>query len=177
MSTSLPVVKMIKKVIISSIFLLIAIILQSTVLRYVSILEVIPNIYLIYLVYTSFYNGGLHGTVCGFATGFIEDAISISPIGFHALIKTVIGSLYGSFKGVIFLDKIIMPMIFVLIATVLNRILAFVIVSFFSLSVPVHSIFSKYFLIEIAYNTLLTPIIFFIADRVKYAIHPREYNR
>jgi len=167
---------MIKRVIISSIFLLACLILQSTILRYVSIFEVIPNIYLISLVYTSFYNGGLHGTVCGFTTGFIEDAISISPLGFHALIKTVIGSLYGSFKGLIILDRIVMPMLFVLIATVLNRILAFGVVSLFSLSVPVHSIFSKYFIIEIAYNTLLTPFLFFIADRFKSVIYPRGYN-
>jgi rod shape-determining protein MreD len=173
---SLPVQKMIKKGIISSLFLLVCIILQSTLLRYISIIEVIPNLYLIYLVYTSFYNGGLHGTVCGFATGFIEDAISISPIGFHALIKTLIGSLYGSFKGLIILDRILMPMFFVLIATVLNRILAFGVVSLFSLSVPVHSIFSRYFIIEIAYNTILTPLIFFIADRIKSFIYPRGYH-
>lgn len=167
---------MIKKVLLSSLLLFFSIILQSTLLRYVSILDVIPNIYLIYLIYTSFNNGGLHGTICGFATGFIEDAISISPFGFHALIKTVIGSLYGSFKGLIILDRIIMPMLFVLIATVLNRILAFAVVSLFSLSVPVHSIFSKYFLVEIAYNTLLTPFIFLAVDRLKAHVYPREYS-
>ena len=165
---------MIRKIFLSALFLFISIILQSTLLRHVAILDVIPNIYLIYLVYTSFYNGGLHGTICGFATGFIEDAISISPLGFHALIKTVIGSLYGSFKGLIILDRVVMPMLFVLIATVLNRILAFAVVSLFSLSVPVHSIFSKYFLIEIAYNTLLTPFIFFGIDRIKSQFFPRE---
>lgn len=167
---------MIKKVIISSLFLLISIIVQSTVLRYVSIWGVIPNLYLIYLVYTSFYNGGIHGTVCGFATGLIEDAISVSPIGFHALIKTVIGSLYGSFKGLIILDRVLMPMFFVLIATVLNRIFAFCVISFFSLSVPVHSIFSEYFIIEIAYNTILTPFVFFAADKIKSLVSLRGYD-
>ena len=82
-------------------------------------------------------------------SGFIEDAVSISPLGFHALIKTVIGSLYSSFNGLIILDRIIMPILFVMIASVLNRILAFGVVSLFDLSVPATSIFSKYFLFEI----------------------------
>ncbi|MDA3811436.1 MAG: rod shape-determining protein MreD [Spirochaetaceae bacterium] len=167
---------MIKKFLISTIFLIICIILQSTLFRYIAIYDVIPNIYLIYLVYTSFYNGGLHGTSCGFFSGLIEDALSISPLGFHALIKTVIGSLYSSFHGLIILDRLLMPMFFVLIATVLNRLLAFGVVSLYGLSLPAHSIFSKYFLVEIAYTTLLTPIIFFIIDTIKLKIYPRGYS-
>lgn len=172
----LPETRMIRKVLISSAILIACIILQSTLLRYISIYGVIPNLYLITLVYTSFYNGGLHGSVCGFVTGFIEDAISISPLGFHALIKTVIGSLYSSFNGLIILDRIFMPMAFVLIGTVFNRVLAFGAVSVFSLSIPVHSIFSRYFLIEIAYNTILTPVVFVISDLLRSGVRRRGYG-
>ena len=166
---------MIKKLIVSSLFLVICIVLQSTLFRYVAIYDVIPNLYLIYLVYTAFYNGGLHGSGCGFISGLIEDAVSISPLGFHSLIKTIIGSIFSSFNGLIILDRVFMPSLFVLIATVLNRILAFGIVSVFSLSVPVHSIFSNYFLIEIAYNTVLTPFVFIVADKIRSKFYPRGY--
>ncbi|MBI9099872.1 MAG: rod shape-determining protein MreD [Spirochaetaceae bacterium] len=167
---------MIRKAITSTFILIFCLILQSTLLRYISFLEVIPNLYLIYLVYTSISNGGLHGTVCGFVSGFIEDAISISPLGFHALIKTIIASIYSSFKGLIILDRVVMPMIFILLATVLNRILASSIISLFSLSVPLHSIFSKFFLIEIGYNIILTPVVFLIADGIKQRFSPRGYE-
>lgn len=167
---------MIKKIAISSAFLIGCIVLQSTLFSYIAIYEVIPNLYLIYLVFTSFNNGGLHGTACGFITGLVEDAISISPLGFHGIIKTLIGSLYGTFNGVVILDGIFMPMIFVFFATVLNRILAFGVVSLFHLSIPVHSVFSRYFLIEIAYNTLLTPLVFLIADKIRNLIYPRRYR-
>jgi rod shape-determining protein MreD len=167
---------MIKKVLISSAVLFFCIVLQSTLLRFIAVSEVIPNVYLIYLVYTAFYNGGLHGTTCGFLTGLIEDAVSISPLGFHALIKTVLGSLFSSFNGLVILDRIVMPMVFVLIATILNRVLSFAVVSLYSLSVPAHSIFSKYFLIEMGYNTLLTPIVFLIADRIGSFFHTKGYG-
>lgn len=167
---------MIKRIFISSAILIGCIILQSTLFRYIAIYEVIPNLYLIYLVFTSFNNGGLHGTFCGFGTGLIEDAISISPLGFHGIIKTIIGSLYSSFNGLVIMDKIVMPMVFVLIATVLNRILAFGVVSLFNLSVPVNSVFSRYFLIEIVYNTLLTPLVFFVSETIRKRIYPRGYG-
>jgi len=173
---SLQVKKMIRKVILNSGILIACIILQSTLLRYIAIYDVIPNLYLIYLVYTSFHNGGLHGTASGFISGLVEDTLSISPLGFHGLIKTVIGSLYSSFNGLIILDKVIIPMLFVLVATVLNRVLAFAVVSIYSLSVPAHSIFSKYFLVEIAYTTLLTPFIFLIADAIGNRFNPRGYR-
>ena len=153
------------RIFISSAFLLGIIIIQSTLFQYIAVYEVIPNLYLIYLVFTSFYNGGLHGTVCGFATGLVEDAVSIAPLGFHGVIKTIIGSLYSSLSGIVILDRVLMPMVFVLVATVLNRILAFGVVSIFNLSVPVHSVFSRFFLIEIIYNTLLTPPVFFICHK------------
>ncbi|MBB6479089.1 rod shape-determining protein MreD [Spirochaeta isovalerica] len=165
---------MIKRLLISSAFLFGIIIIQSTLFRYIAIYEVIPNLYLIYLVFTSFYNGGLHGTVCGFATGLVEDAVSISPLGFHSIIKTIIGSVYSSFNGLVILDRIVMPMAFVLIATVLNRLLAFGVISLFNLSVPVHSVFSRFFLIEIVYNTILTPPVFFIAHKIKDRLDGRR---
>lgn len=167
---------MIKKFFVSSAFLVACIILQSTVLRYLTVYDVIPNIYLIFLVYTAFYNGGLHGTTCGFISGLIEDVISISPLGFHALIKMIIGSLFSSFNGLVILDSLIMPMFLVTFATILNRVFAFGVISIFSLSVPVHSIFSKYFLIEIAYNTLLTPFLFFIADHIRTLYKMKGFN-
>lgn len=167
---------MIKRIAVSSIFLLLCIVLQSTLLRFVAIYEVIPNLYLIYLVFTSFHNGGLHGTACGFITGLIEDMISVSPLGFHSIIKTLIGTLYSSFNGLVVLDNILMPMAFVFSATVMNRIIAFAVVSLFHLSIPVHSVFSRFFLIEIAYNTLLTPFVFFIAGRIRQLLYPRRYR-
>ncbi|MBN2656514.1 MAG: rod shape-determining protein MreD [Spirochaetales bacterium] len=165
---------MIRRILISSGVLFGIIILQSTLFHYIAVFEVIPNLYLIYLVFTSFYNGGFHGTVCGFATGLVEDAVSISPLGFHSIIKTIIGSLYGSFSGLVILDRFVMPMVFVLIATVLNRLLAFGVVSIFNLSIPVHSVFSRYFLIEIIYNTVLTPPVFFIAHRIRNRLEGRR---
>lgn len=167
---------MIKRILTSFAFLFAIVIVQSTLFTYIAIYDVIPNLYLIYLVFTSFYNGGIHGSVCGFATGLVEDAISIAPLGFHGIIKTIIGSLYSSFSGLILLDRLLMPMLFVMVATVLNRILAFGVVSLFDLSVPVHSVFSRYFLVEIVYNTLLTPPVFFIAHKIKDRLDGRSLS-
>lgn len=168
--------RMLRKIIASSLLLIAFILLQSTLLHYVAIDGVIPNLYLIYLVYTSFFNGGLHGPSCGFLSGLAEDFICISPLGFHSLIKTIIGALYSSFKGLIILDRVFMSSMLVLFATVLNRFLAFGLLSFLPLSVPVFSIFSRYFFIEIVYNMLLTPPLFFLIDRIRSKISPREYH-
>ncbi len=167
---------MIRKIALSSFVLIVCIVLQSTVFRYFAIYGVVPNLFIVYLVYTSFHNGGLHGAASGFFSGLIEDVISISPLGFHALIKTIVGFIFSQFNGLVVLDRVVMPSVFVLVGTILNRVIAFGAISIFSLSIPVYSIFSKYFLIEICYNVVLTPVIFLVSDKIRLKIKSRGYD-
>jgi len=149
----------IKKTWLPSLIIVICVVIQSTLLRNISILNVTPDIALILLVFFSNNRGSMRGQIAGFASGIVEDFLSLSPMGFHAFIKTVIGYLYGFTHGKIFIGPIFMPMIFVGVATFTKSLLGFIIFSIF-LKEYSATLFDYKFLIELGENVFLAPFIF-----------------
>jgi rod shape-determining protein MreD len=158
---------MIIKYLISISLLSTAVILQSTLIRFVAISGVIPDLSLIILIYVANKNGRMIGQVDGFAAGLVEDIISISPLGFHSLLRTLIGFFYGLTKGVVFLDPILMPVVLVIVGTLLKGLLAGLIGLLFSVSTVFPALFSGGFFIEMGYNAFIAPFLFGLLSLIK----------
>ena len=73
--------------------------IQLTVIPFVSIQEVVPDLLTIAVVYFSIAFGQIYGTVTGASYGLIYDLISGSLIGSNMLSKTVAGFVAGYFSG------------------------------------------------------------------------------
>jgi rod shape-determining protein MreD len=73
--------------------------IQLTVIPFVSIEEVIPDLLLIAIVYFSIAYGQTFGTITGASYGLVYDLISGSLIGSNMLSKTVAGFVAGYFSG------------------------------------------------------------------------------
>jgi rod shape-determining protein MreD len=73
------------------------VILQTTIIPYTSIENVIPDILLVWVVYVAIQLGQIPGMVTGFIVGLIVDLVSGQFLGLSALSKTVAGFLAGYF--------------------------------------------------------------------------------
>ena len=73
------------------VIIFIAIILQTTLLANITFRNVKPDFPLIMIILISNYLGSIKGQLIGFSAGLVEDFLSLSPLGFSALIKLVIG--------------------------------------------------------------------------------------
>jgi rod shape-determining protein MreD len=151
---------MIKQLFFSLFLILIAALLQSTLLFRLSIHYATPDIALLILVFVSYSNGRLAGQLTGFFGGLLLDFISFSPLGLNIFVRTVIGYLAGLFKGLFFLDKLFLPMILCAGATFLKAGLLFVLHFLFSGAVPSYDFSALPFWIELALNTVLAPFLF-----------------
>jgi len=95
----------------------ICILLQSTILGRVAIRGVRPDLAMLVLVFVSLRRGPMVGQVSGFVSGFLEDLMNVSPLGFHSLLRTVIGYFFGLLSGNVFIDPFLMPIILAVVAT------------------------------------------------------------
>jgi rod shape-determining protein MreD len=153
-----------------------AVVLQSTLLHWVALRGVKPDLALIVLVYTSVRRGSMTGQVTGFASGLLEDFLSLSPVGFHALTRTLIGFLYGRMEGNIFLDPILMPLLLTVIATILKGLVASFTVVLFAVAAPGFKMFAGPLWIEVGYNAFLAPFVFALLSLVR-PLRPRDKER
>jgi rod shape-determining protein MreD len=156
-----------KAFLLSTGMIALAIVLQSTLLHWVAIRGVIPDVGLIILVFVAIRRGSMTAQLSGFATGVIEDLLSLSPLGFHAFMRTVIGFLYGLTVGSIFVDPILMPVLLTVIATLFKALVSSVLVTFLSIPAEGFRVFAGPLWIELGYNAVLAPFLFALLGLLK----------
>jgi rod shape-determining protein MreD len=145
----------------------VCILLQSTILGRVAIRGVRPDLALIVLIFVSMRRGPMVGQVSGFATGFLEDLMNVSPLGFHSLLRTVIGYVYGLLSGNVFIDPFLMPIILTVVATILKGILAGIVSAIFGLTASGFITFTGRLWIEVGYNGVIAPFLFALLNLFK----------
>lgn len=148
-----------KKQIVLILLLLIGILIQTTILNYLPV-NISPDLSMIMLVYFSIRYGSATSQISGFASGLMQDMISLSPLGFNCFIKTVIGFFTGIFHERLVMDPIVFPVLSVSIVTIFKGILQFILIELFSIPLSASKVFSSNLLMEILINAILAPIIF-----------------
>ncbi|MFO7850279.1 MAG: rod shape-determining protein MreD [Spirochaetia bacterium] len=139
--------------------IVLVIILQSTVLSEIQIQGVRPDFALILLIFFSHVTGPMQGKFIGFAGGLVKDFLSLAPLGFHGVIDTTAGHVFGFSKEKVYIDPITLPVVLAVSATVLKSIWSFIL---FALFIPenIWSVFGIQFFIEIALNGVAAPFIY-----------------
>ncbi len=159
--------------IIGIIVIFITIILQSTILSDMSVYGIKPDFVLIMIILFANYSGRMKGQLLGFSTGLVQDFLSLSPLGFNALINTIIGYLGGATSGKIFLDPIVVPMVFVFIGTILKSTIAYFLLSVFLVD-KADTIFTSLLFIELGLNVVITPLIYLFLKLIR--VFPSSSN-
>lgn len=140
------------------IIFLIAIVLQTTVLHYLPIGGVKPDLVLIIVVYLGLVKGSDAGCVSGFFFGLIEDVCSVgTDLGSNALTKTIIGFFCGISGKRIYTQSLLSHILCVGIGTVVDVVLLLSIKGFGS--VPN---WKQLVLYQTLYNIICCPLILLI---------------
>ena len=145
----------------------VSVLLQSTVLPKIAIRGVKPDLTLVILIFVSLRRGAMTGQLAGFAAGLAEDVVSLAPLGFHALLRSVVGFVYGLFLGNVFVDPLLMPLLFVLAGTLVKGVLSGLLVVVFEASAHGFAAFAGPFWIELLYNAVLAPFVFALLGLIK----------
>ena len=151
---------MMNSVLTSSLILGVAVLLQTTVGNWIAVAGVKPDIALVILIFIAQKKGSMVAQITGFFTGLLEDLLSLSPLGFHSLMKSVIGYVYGLFRGNIFMDPIITPVVLTVIGTIGKGLLAGIIGFIFIIPAATFRQFVGKIWIEVLFNAVLAPFLF-----------------
>ncbi|MDR0312361.1 MAG: rod shape-determining protein MreD [Treponema sp.] len=150
---------MIKKIIWALIFIIVAAVLQSTILRQIELFYAVPDLALGILVFVAYSNGAMAGQVTGFFSGIIMDFLSSAPLGFNALVRTLIGGLVGFMQGTFYMDTFLLPMSLCAGATIFKALCGLLLHLIFS-SVPAYDFTVPLFWVELGLNTVTAPLLF-----------------
>jgi len=158
---------MVRTIVWTIVFSLVAAVLQSTVIGMLPFAKVIPDLALCILVFSAYVNGTMTGQVSGFFSGLLLDFLSAAPLGMNCLIRTLIGALTGIFKGSFFLDTFMIPVALCAAATLLKALIVFILHLIMGPIVPSYSFLSSTLWIELGLNSVCAPLLFFLLKNFK----------
>ena len=117
-------------VIVSTFFIFICFLLQSTIFHKLSLGGIIPNLMIILTASYGFMRGRKSGLLIGFFSGLLMDIFFSDVLGFYALLYMYIGYLNGVFKKMFYPEDIKLPIALIVGSDFLYNILIYLI-SFF----------------------------------------------
>ncbi len=151
---------MIGRILITSTAGIIFGIVQSVFLSKIIPFGIVPDIAMIILIAASWKYGSLVGEISGFIIGISFDALGLAPLGFHALLYTLIGYLFGRMQDSISPGPIFLPVLAAGIATLVKYGGSFFVSLIFGLNSGAIRYFSLKTVWELAGNLLLAPLVF-----------------
>lgn len=158
--------------------IVVALALQSTVLAQVTVLGVIPQVVLVVVVSLAYSDGERVGVVSGFFAGLLLDLLlPQSIIGLTSLVYTLIGYGVGSSRQYAPQESVWTPVLVVALSSAVAEV-GYALLAII-LGQPWVSIAftAKVVGLVVLYNTLLTPFVFPIANRVAARFRPARVIR
>ena len=143
----------------------VVVLLQTTVLGIVAVRGVTPDLLLILLVFLALRRGSMSGQIAGFAGGLLEDLVSLAPLGFHALVRTLVGFSSGTLHGLIRTSAIAVPVL-IFGASVVKGMASAFLGLVFDIHPDLHLLEGRFW-IEAAYSAVLAPFLFALLGRVR----------
>ncbi len=105
--------------------MIVTFVIQSTILQYVEILNVKPNLLIIFVVFFALLRGSVEGGIIGLCAGLLMDLLAAKVFGVHSLLGLYIGVVIGYFNQQIFKESNIVAIFLVVICTFSYEVLYF----------------------------------------------------
>ena len=167
-----------KKLVINIVLILVALIiyyLQSNFFTWFNISGVMPNLFVIFVLFVGLFASRTVGTIYGVAIGLFLDLLLGLQVGINAVTLGLIGFLAGVFDKNFSKDSRMTIMIMVLGSTFLAEALNYLL-NYMFLSINVEIVnFIIILVIEIIYNLILTIILYPLIQKTGYYIE-NEYK-
>lgn len=152
----------------------ILVVAQSTWLDFIAVYSVVPDLSLMAVVYIAFKSRSIQGQSVGFAAGFLQDGISAAPFGLNAFIKTAVAWLANLLSGKFYIDRLLMPAIFGIVATLSKAAYLALLSFFFSGKILSYDLFGRTLWIEVAYNAVVAPFLFLLLSPLERFLIPPD---
>lgn len=167
-----------KRVLINFILIIIALIiyfLQENFFSWFTIAGVMPNLFIIYVLFIGLFSGRNKGTMYGLLIGLVLDIVVGNKIGIYTITLGGVGLLAGIFAKNFSKDSRMTIMIMAGGLTIAYEIIVYML-NHFMLDINLEIwIFLKILIVEVIYNIILTIILYPLIKKFGYYIE-HEYK-
>jgi len=137
-----------------------ALVLQTTVLDFIRIAGVKPDLVLLLVTFNGFLQGSREGSFFGFTGGLLQDLLLGGNIGHNAMAAAAAGYVAGFFGSKVYKDNFLIVIAVTMITTLAGQVVYYLLLSFLGIFIPLWHALVFIMLPTSAYNALLVPIFY-----------------
>jgi rod shape-determining protein MreD len=142
--------------------LLVAALIQATVLPSLNLIEVLPDVTLVLLLVWSALRGAPEGMLWAFGMGMFFDILALDPLGTNGLALLGVALLGGLSRRRFFHSTLVVPIILAVAATMVHAIVLLLIRTGEGAGLPFSSVFRLIFL-QALLNSMFVPPLYLVA--------------
>ncbi|SHI97895.1 rod shape-determining protein MreD [Desulfofundulus thermosubterraneus] len=141
-------------------FLLLALLLQVTVVDLIHVKGVVPDLTFLLVVFYAFLRGQREGAFWGFVAGLMKDFITGNYFGLNALSTAVAGYLVGWSETRFYKDSSLVVMVLTFFATMVSQLIYYLLLVYLQIKIPPGVALVGVVLPSAMYNALLVPLFY-----------------
>lgn len=149
-------------------------IVQSTILKYILIWDVKPDMILLVSVYAGLTGGKNRGVAVGAISGLIQDSMSVGIFGINTFSKGLIGYILGNIRDKILSENAVTQTFFVFLSSLFDGLFFFLISSVFLQFDIKRGSHLTYILYQTVYNVIIGHIVFLFISRIENRLFKRK---
>ncbi len=149
-----------RKILFYLFFIIIFLLLQTTLLRYVSIYGVMPNILIVFTIVTAIVRNSTEGSAVGFFTGLCIDMQFGNVLGFHALLLFYLGLAAGTVSRRVYRENLMIVVFFTFVYSVAYEAAVYLINNIINADIRLIFAFTNVILPEAIYNCAVSILLF-----------------
>ncbi|MGE5587453.1 MAG: rod shape-determining protein MreD [Clostridia bacterium] len=142
------------------------VLLEMTVAPHVAIQGVKPDLVLVLVVLVGMFSGWKDAAIIGLGTGFVEDACSGQFLGLFMLTRTVVGVAAGLSYARVFQDRVIVPIVLVVLGGVAGGVLHCFLLSSFGVPLTLSLSTLRTVVGQALYSGALVPVMLKVVTRL-----------
>ena len=156
------------KIFVYTFFLLLLLLLQSTLLGYARIYNVKPNLLVIFIVCVALLRGNVEGASVGFFAGLLLDMAFGKFLGFYCLLGFYLGLAVGSVNRRLYRENYLVVVFFTFVATILYEAAVYILSNFMTGNLELLMPLTLKILPEALYNSVVSILVFAIMIKISH---------
>jgi rod shape-determining protein MreD len=165
------------KILIYTLIIFLIVILQSTLLDYIKIYYIKPNLLIVFIISVALLRGNIEGSIIGFFIGLSQDLISGKVLGFYTILGLYLGLIIGSVNKRLYRENFLVVIFFTFISTIAYEMSVYFLSTFLSGKIDFYYPFKNIVLPEALYNSLISVFVYVLIIKLSDRFNSSKISR
>lgn len=163
-----------RRIITTLLILLSNIIIQSTLLQFIKIRNILPNTSIIIIISFALLRGSYEGAIVGFFSGLIQDMLYGTSIGYYSLLGMLTGFFFGKFHHNFYRENYLLPLVLCSLGTLVYESIVFITGFVFQGDLNYIYYFGRLILPETVYTAIFSLFVYRILFSINEYLESKE---